>query len=474
MGQTREQLTPRVAERLWWPVARRDAMRGARRLSRQPLVDGGYRLDEGALLDEVFPCWQASGVRGLLEQVDGAAIEREMVPGVPYVRRDGVKTLVGLERMNALPAVLCRDEARRRLVGVNAHQVRDGVGPRGAAKGPHARAPTPRCPATLATQMVPCPVRALDAWCKGVMRAWATAGRCGKRGTGMVAGPDVETTARDADGGPATRQVRLADQQGQGHAMEVPVYGWTVLILLDAATTRPLAVPVGKIAAPATQGTRALVTHARAPLAGVAPRPTVVFAQGLVDGREGWWLAPQGIRGVVPATAHLAVTADARAPAAAGEGRPPGRRVHTVRQGPGQAARADRLEPEGVGITGLTTDDPEGTVAHGRHPHRRDVQPHLSHAVVSRTWQGKDDGPGGTPVCLTTASVQPPLRPCADDDDRRRIEPGGLQAATPPWHLGPPPPNNRTGGAGAGAVHAAHVCAGDRVAAAMCASRQGR
>jgi hypothetical protein len=338
-------------------VARRDATRVARRLYRQQLVDGVYRLDEGALLDDVFHCWQASGVMGLLEQVDGAAIDREMVPFVPYVLRDGVKTLFGLERMNALPALLCSDEALRRLVGFNAHQVRDGVGQRGAAKRQHARAPTPRCPATLATNMVPCTVRALEALCNGVMRALAKAGLFGKRVTGMADGTDVETTARDADCGPATRKVRIEDKPGQGHAIEVAVYGWTVLILIDAATTSPLAVQVGKIAAHATHGTRALVTQARAHLAGVAHRPTVVFEQGFVDGRDGWWLDQQGIRCGVPATANMAVTADARAQAAAGEGMPPGRRVHTVHHGQGKAARADRIETEVVGITGLTPYD---------------------------------------------------------------------------------------------------------------------
>ena len=87
MGQTREQLTPHVAERVCWHVARRDETRVARRLYRQPRVDGVYRLDDGARLDDCFHCLPASGVRGLLAQVDGAAIERERGPFVPYVLR---------------------------------------------------------------------------------------------------------------------------------------------------------------------------------------------------------------------------------------------------------------------------------------------------------------------------------------------------------------------------------------------------
>jgi hypothetical protein len=63
---------------------------------------------------------------------------------------------------------------------------------------------------------------------------------------------------------------------------------------------------------------RALVTQARTKLAGHARLHKVVFDRGLLDGVELWWLAQHGITFVVPAKDHMAVTADARAPAAAG------------------------------------------------------------------------------------------------------------------------------------------------------------
>ena len=107
-----------------------------------------------------------------------------------------MKTLFGIERRHALPALLCRDAALMRLVGCKAPQVRDGVCQRGAAKRQQARAPTPIGPDTLANQMVQCHVRALAAVCKGVMRALAKAGIFGTRVTGRADGPEVETTER--------------------------------------------------------------------------------------------------------------------------------------------------------------------------------------------------------------------------------------------------------------------------------------
>src|ERR671910_242173 len=47
--------------------------------SRTQEVEGVYRLDEGAGLDEFFQFLRAVGVMTLLEEVHGAAIQREML-----------------------------------------------------------------------------------------------------------------------------------------------------------------------------------------------------------------------------------------------------------------------------------------------------------------------------------------------------------------------------------------------------------
>src|SRR5919108_5962397 len=154
MEQTREAITQNLAERLCWQAARRDDSRIARRLYRKQLVDGVYRLDEGALLDDFVHFLQAIGVMALLEEAHGGAIHREMVPFVQYVLLYGVKTLFGMERINALPSLLFSDEALMQLVGFNAQQVRHGVCQRGATTRQGARLPGPICPDTLAKNIV--------------------------------------------------------------------------------------------------------------------------------------------------------------------------------------------------------------------------------------------------------------------------------------------------------------------------------
>jgi hypothetical protein len=90
----------------------------ARRLYRKPLVDGVSPLEAGAWLEEFVQCLQELGVVAWLEDVRGQGIEREMGPMVPDVLLYGLKSLCGMERMNALPEWLFRDEASRRLGGV--------------------------------------------------------------------------------------------------------------------------------------------------------------------------------------------------------------------------------------------------------------------------------------------------------------------------------------------------------------------
>jgi hypothetical protein len=439
MPHTRDEITENLAERLCWQVARRDDARVARRLYRKPGVDGVYRLAAGAVLADFFHFLQVFGGMALLEQLRGAAIDRVMVPFVQDVLRYGLKTRVGSERINALPALWVRDEALRRLVGFKAPQVRQGVCQRGRSKRQGERTPGPMCPDTLANPMGQCHLRDLEALFNGVRRALAKAGVVGQRVTGSADGTDLDTTERDQGWGQATRKRRLEDKRGQGHAIEVTVSGGQALLLIEAVTKIPLAVNVVQMQAHEALWTRAWVTQARVNWAGYACLDKVVFARGCLAGTDLWWLEQPGIRVVVPATDTMAVTADARALAAAGEGRTVGHRVHMVRHGPGRTADSERLATEVVGITGLTTYEPSGTEEHGRHHHRRDFEPNPIHVVVVRQWHGRDYGPGGNTVCLSHASVQQPLQPCADDDDRRLIEHGCIKEAKQPWDLKQPP-----------------------------------
>jgi len=73
--------------------------------SRKPVVDGVYRLDEGALLDDFFCCSYELGVVDWLDDVQGAAVQREMVPCVQDSPALQLEDLIG-DRAHACLASL--------------------------------------------------------------------------------------------------------------------------------------------------------------------------------------------------------------------------------------------------------------------------------------------------------------------------------------------------------------------------------
>jgi hypothetical protein len=374
-----------------------------------------------------------------LQQARGQGVERELVPMVQYILLYGLKTLFGSERMHALPEWLFSAAASMPVVGFNAHHGRHGVCQRGAAKRQGPRTAGPICPEALANNLVKLDLRALEALFNGAIRALSKAGRCRAKVTGIVDGTDLETTALYEGCGQVTRTRKRTDTHGQGREMEVTVYGWKVIVLIDATTKIPLAVTVVQIQEHEVLFLRAWVTQACTTLEGYARLSTVVVDHGFLAGTDVWWLDQHGITFVVPATEDMAVTADARALAAASDEIMVGRRAHTVRHGQGREAWSERLETEVVGIAGLTTYDHDGTLEHGRQHYRCDFQPNPIHAVVVRQWHGRDYGPGSQTVFLTNASVQQSLQPFDDDDERSLIENCCLKESQQQWSLRHPP-----------------------------------
>jgi hypothetical protein len=147
----------------------------------------------------------------------------------------------------------------------------------------------------------------------------AQAGVLSAQVTGIVDATDLETTARHEGCGQVTPKRRVTDKHGRVHEIEVTVYGWKVIVLIDARTKIPLAVTVVPINEHEVLSLRALVTQARANLVGHARLHKVVLDKGFLAGPDLWWLDQHGILFVVLARDDMAVTADARAQSAASE-----------------------------------------------------------------------------------------------------------------------------------------------------------
>ena len=118
------------------------------------------------------------------------------------------------------------------------------MGPRGAATWQDEPEAGPISPDTLAENILTWRVRDLEGVCNGAIRALAKAGVYGVKVTGMMDGTDLEITKCYSGCGQVTRPVRIEDTRGQVHAIEVAVYGWKVLLMIEAVTKIALAVKV--------------------------------------------------------------------------------------------------------------------------------------------------------------------------------------------------------------------------------------
>src|SRR5438105_7542620 len=154
MMQSKEEVTTNLVARLDWRFARRDESRIARRLWKKQPVDAIYSLEEGAILGEFVHFLDEVGALSRWQALQGEGIKREMVDFFQYVMLYGMKTLYGIEAMNALPDLLLSDAAAMRLAGFTAVQIRDGICQRSHEKRQGDKPPGPICPDTLADNIV--------------------------------------------------------------------------------------------------------------------------------------------------------------------------------------------------------------------------------------------------------------------------------------------------------------------------------
>lgn len=197
-------------------------------------------------MDDGFHVPLAVGVMALLEHACDTAIPSALLPFIQSVLRYRLKTLLEIERMHALPSWLCRDGAPMPWVGFKAQQVRHGVRPRRVATWQDEPEAGPISPDTLAQNIVKWQLRDLQGVCNGAIRALAKAGIFWAKVTGMMDGTNLEAIERYSGCGQMTRPVRIEDTRGQVHAIEVTVYGWKVLLMIEAVTKIALAVKVEK------------------------------------------------------------------------------------------------------------------------------------------------------------------------------------------------------------------------------------
>lgn len=430
--QTPDEVKEILIERLTWQVAERNDVAVAQAVHAGEELDAVHPLGEVGLLDEFFHFLEVSQVLPLLGNLELSAVKRAFVPVTQFVLLYLLKTLLGIESMNALPALLFSNVAAMTLIGFNAYQVANGLTHRGDDQRTKRPKQGPLSPQCLAQNLSKFTTEQMASLFNGVIRLLV--GVVGLSGDLTVAldGSKMETTAKFTGRGCLT-VIRKVKDRKTGQIVEVAklLFGWKVLVLIEVRTRLPLALKVVKIQEYEGRWLVPLVKQAQENLGEHARIGKVVIDRGYLDGDDLWQIDQMGITFVIVAKAGMAVREDAQALARAEKAV---ERVRVVRHGHGKKAWTEELTTRLVGIADLTTYDAYVDPAEGLHRNRTDYTPQRLNAVVVRTWESREYPTGGM-VYLTNGSVADPFGVFDDYDWRSVIENGIFKEGKHPWHL---------------------------------------
>lgn len=430
--QTAAEVRETVVERLTWQTARRDDQQVAQAVHGGEELDAVFPLGEAGLLDEFYHFLDVTGVLTQITALELPGVERVFLPVVQFVLLYLLKTLLGIESMNALPALLFSNGAAMTLLGFNAYQVANGLTRRGDDKRTDRPKQGPLSPQCLAQNICKFTTAQMTGLFNGVIRRLVVV--IGLTGDLTVAldGSKVETTTQYTGRGCLTvaHQVR---EKGTKRLVTVATlrFGWKVLVLIEVRTRLPLAVQVVKIQEYEGAWLLPLLKQAQENLGDRARINKVVIDRGYLDGEDLWAVDQRGITFVIVAKAGMVVRQDAQALA---RDEKAVARVRVVRHGHGRTATTETLTTRLVGIASLTTYDDYGDPEQARHRNRKDYAGQPINAVVVHTWENRESPDGGT-VYLTNGPVTDPFAVFDEYDWRSVIENGIFKEGKHPWHL---------------------------------------
>ena len=161
-AEKQREIRKNLMEQLSWEIAERDDSKVAEMLYSRKEADAVHTLDEAGMLDEFFEFLRTSGVMSLWKRYEISAIQRVFVPTICFLLLYGSRILLGIESMNALPALLFSNIAVMTLIGFNGYAVKEGMTKRGESQRTGERDYALMDPQTLAENICKSSVKELE------------------------------------------------------------------------------------------------------------------------------------------------------------------------------------------------------------------------------------------------------------------------------------------------------------------------
>ena len=165
-----------------------------------------------------------------------------MLPIVLLLLTYMTKLLIGVPSMNALPDVLFSKGSIMRILGFNAYVLENGLCRRGEHSRKKQEPSKPFSPQMLADFVERLSPSEVESFFNQVVQALAKFGIFNQEVTAIMDGSDLETTEKYQGCGRLRKTKKV-----NGKEIEVDIFGFKIIAVMDLFTQIPLAVKVVKI-----------------------------------------------------------------------------------------------------------------------------------------------------------------------------------------------------------------------------------
>jgi hypothetical protein len=342
-------------------------------------------------------------------------VKRVMIPTVLMILTYEMKQLMGISSMNQLEEHLFRDTALLKIIGFTARQIQEGFCQRGKGKR---RGPMHRD--TLADFLSKFSSKEVDFILREAVRVLVKHKLIRGR-TYILDATDLPTTKRYKGCGVKKVVQRKWSQEGKEVEVVKYVYGYKLLVLLEAKQKMVVAARVVKINEHEKNFTKEMIKEAQHRTGGKVK--VLLVDRGFIDGVLLWWLSKKmRIKFVIPARSNMEVSQDIRG--------------FRSEKGDGQRIFTEQTqEMKVMGVRGLLSYDQFGEEEHGRRKGRKDFKANPINGVMVLRWDKKDYPPGKEKVFLTNLAVSRPMKIIDQYDLRSEIENQGFRELKQGYHL---------------------------------------
>jgi hypothetical protein len=342
-------------------------------------------------------------------------VKRVMVPTVLMILTYEMKQLMGISSMNQLEEHLFRDTSLLKIIGFTARQIQDGFCHRGKGKR---RGPMHRD--TLSDFLSRFSSKEVDFILREAVRVLVKH-RLIRGRTYILDATDLPTTKRYKGCGMKKVIKKVWSKEGKEVEIVKYVYGYKLLILLEARHKIVVAARVVKINEHEKNFTKELVKEGQQRTGGKVK--VLLVDRGFIDGVLLWWLSKKmKIRFVIPARSNMEVSQDMRG--------------FRSEKAEGERIFVEQTkEIKVMGVRGLLSYDQFGEEVHRRTKGRKDFKANPINAVMVIRWDRKEYQPGKEKVFLTNLPVSGPMRIIDQYDLRSEIENRGFRELKQGYHL---------------------------------------